>query len=212
MTYRAPLGQQIPTMAEIIPEGERPLAAISHFRVTKEDLMMLAMSGEPFAHTDPNRLYTRLLTRQHLEAGWRLTMSDTHMERATNWEVLHQARGHVLVAGLGIGMIVVPMLRNPQVKSLTVIESNPDVVALVQPHLPDPQQKLTVIGSDIFTWRPARGRRFDVIYFDIWTERNGDNLPQIARLHHAFKNYKAPGGWMDSWYAKLLRADRRRYG
>lgn len=195
-------------LSSIIPEGERPCAKVDHFRVDRMQMMFASLGGDPFADTDPSRLYTRLQVRDEPKDRWTLMMTDTDMERRTNWGVLHAATGRVLIAGLGIGMIVIPILKNPDVTSVTVVEKNPDVIALVEPYVR--RKKLTVVQADIFEWRPAKDTKYDTIYFDIWADRCEDNLLQMATLHQRFKYFKVAGGWMDSWYRDFLRAERRR--
>jgi spermidine synthase len=135
---------------------------------------------------------------------------------------LDHALGNVLIAGLGLGLILPAILAKPEVEKVTVIEKEMDVIQLVRPSLFKVQgsSKLLIIHDDIFTWRPPRYRRlnffedvrqeFDTIYFDIWPDYGLDNLPEIARLHQAFKSYKAPGGWMSSWLVDYLRNERRK--
>jgi hypothetical protein len=147
-----------------------------------------------------------------LHIDGRLWMSDTPYEARSNREFLsHARRGAVLVAGLGLGFILPPVLARPEVTSVTVVERSADVVALVGPSLADP--KLRLVTADIDTWRPPRGTRYDTIYFDIWPNACEDNLPHVARLHQAFKGYlnrANPAAWMGSWQAVTLRAQRRR--
>ena len=140
-------------------------------------------------------------------------MSDTRFEHITNYEVVRQAHGDVLIAGLGLGMICHPITRKPEVKSVTVIEQSADVIALIAPTLP--RRKIKVIQGDIFTWRPDKGRRFNTIYFDIWPAVSHDNLVEMRQLHLAFKSYLArpsedPDRWMQSWQREYLLGERRR--
>ncbi len=93
-------------------------------------------------------------------------MTDFLYERLTCVEVVERAHGDMLIAGLGLGMILHPILSNPEVNSLTVIEKYPDVIDLISPTLPrDP--RVRVITDDIFTWGPPSNARYDVIWFDI---------------------------------------------
>lgn len=96
-----------------------------------------------------------------------------------------------------MGMILHPILDKENVRTVTVIEKEPDVIALIQPSLPSP--KLAIIQADIFLWKPPKGAKYDMIYFDIWPDMCADNMPEIAKLHQRFKFYKAPGAFMDSW-------------
>ena len=75
--------------------------------------------------------------------------------------------GDVLVAGLGLGLIVHALDARPEVRSITVVERDADVIALVRPYLP--QGKLRVLERD---WHgepvahPAGGR-WDGVFFDL---------------------------------------------
>lgn len=139
-------------------------------------------------------------------------MSDTPMERRTNLDFVKNATGDVLVAGLGIGFALLPVLRKPDVRSLTVIELHQDVIDLVEPHLrtaaADGGGKLTVLCSDIFDFKPAKNQRWDVVYFDIWPDKCTDNLPDMTRLHRRFAMRKRY--WMGSWSHKELVVRLRR--
>jgi hypothetical protein len=138
-------------------------------------------------------------------------MSDTAYEQRTNREFVRAAKGHVLVAGLGIGMILVPVLQNPDVTSVTVVEKYQDVVDLVGPSLEKfSGGKLKIVCADIFTWKPEKGTRYDTLYFDIWPTVTTDNLKEMATLHRRFGRHKAAGAWMDSWERDLLLVRTRR--
>jgi spermidine synthase len=135
----------------------------------------------------------------------KLVMSDTPMEVATNREVVERATGRVLIAGLGLGLILGPIFAKPDVEAVTVVEREPDVIALVGPLVQDP--RLEIICADIEVWRPPRGARYETIYFDIWPDIDVANLVQIKRLHRRFRRRlaRAPGAWLGSWqYASLL--------
>lgn len=111
--------------------------------------------------------YTRLSYRGEV------VMSDTPMEKRTNQFVIQHAHGDVLIGGLGIGMILLEMDKNPQVRSITVIEKYQDVIDLVGSQLPL-SDKVTIIHADVFEWKPVKGTRYDCIYMDIWSYINSD--------------------------------------
>ncbi len=143
-----------------------------------------------------------------LRVDERLWMSDTSMEHRTNWEVVHEARGNVLIAGLGLGMILHPILAKKEVAHVTVVEKYADVIALVSPTVRC--QKLTLVEGDVYQWLPEKGVKFDSIYFDIWAEQSTDCLEKMKELNHRFRPFKAKGGWMNSWRRDELRAQKRR--
>ena len=129
-------------------------------------------------------------------------MSDTQMERDSNKEVVERARGNVLIAGLGLGLVLKPILAKSSVETVLVIEKHKDVIALVAPAFKD-DEKLTIMREDIYTWEPP-ARHFDTIYFDIWPNISTDNLKGIHRLHRRFKPALRAKGWMESWMREDL--------
>lgn len=185
-------------MATIVPEAELGNVKIDHSTPTQLDAMLEGMHGRTL---DPRKVHTRLFIDDFL------VMSDGDHERRTNLDAVYHATGNVLIAGLGLGYILHPILAKPNVASVTVVEINPHVIALIQPTLP--AEKLTVIEADIYAWRPSKGTKFDTIYFDIWPEVSTDALVEMAQLHMAFKFYKAKGGWMNSWERDYLRYRKR---
>lgn len=186
-------------MVEIIPEASIGIAAVEHFEVTKADAMLSGLRrGE---YVSPG-MYARL------RVNGRLMMTDTRMEHMTNYEFVRRARGNVLVAGLGLGMILHPLLEDEEVTSVTVIEKYADVIALVSPTVTHP--KVTILNADIYEWKPAKGTKFDTVYFDIWSEQSTDTLKDMAKLHHRFRPYKTLDAWMESWRRDFLRKEKRR--
>lgn len=103
--------------------------------------------------------YVRLLI------NGRTIMSNTPMEYLTNLEFIQNCYGDILVAGLGMGMVLMEIVDKPDVRSVTVIEKNQDVIDLVQPQLPL-SGKVRIINADIYNF--STPKMFDYIYFDIW--------------------------------------------
>lgn len=202
-------------MAEIIPEVQNELVHISHFKIDQNQklrMMIQAASGNSEAYTDPERKYTRLIVNRGTAENprWTLMMTDTDMERNTNYRFLGAAKGDVMVAGLGIAMIIIPLLAKKSVTSITIIEKFQGVIDAVGPNLPiDPRIK--IIQADIDTYVPPKGTLWDTIYFDIWPDRNADNIEHINRLHRTFRKYKrTKESWMGSWYHEELKYHRKR--
>ena len=192
-------------MVDVVPEQKIGSASVKHFTITEPEArfnnMRAAMhGGRREDEVEPGR-FARLM----VSGG--LMMSDTHGERWSNWVACRDAKGDVLIAGLGLGMLAVAMSLKESVRSITIVENNSDVIALVGPHIAS--EKITVVHGDIFTWLPGRGQKWDCIWFDIWPHVCTDNLKQIAQLHQKFKARKRL--WMRSWrHDDLLH--RRRAG
>ena len=164
-----------------VPEGVSGKVKIERFEVTPEDAMLSKMRAM-FSHGDcgrpvPAGTYTRLSRDNEL---W---MSDTPSEMLDHLEFVHRAKGRVLVHGLGIGAVIDPVLRKPEVEHLTIIEIDPDVISLVAPHyLTRWGDRLEIIEGDAFTWSIPKGARWDVVWHDVWPTLSGDNLPAIFGL------------------------------
>ena len=188
------------SVVDYIPEGQSGNVRIEHFEVTKEASDRTRMRA-CFRRSE----YVKEGKYARLVIDGSVVMSDTDMEKDTNWRAVRNAHGHVLIAGLGLGMIILPLLEKPEVKTITVIEKNPDVINLVYPYLKS--DKLTVINADIFEWKPVKTAKYDSIYFDIWTFITTESLPDIKKLHNKFKNRlnrEDVNCWMDSWqYGEL---------
>lgn len=183
-----------PAMIDLVPEGRVGNAEVVHFDISDAAAMMESMRGQM---TFSGRY-------AELRVYGQLVMSDTSYEKRSNYGVVLQARGHVLIAGLGLGMILHPILAKAYVESVTVVEISADVIELIRPTLPT-DSRLTLVNADISTWRPPKGTKYDCIYFDIWPDICTDNLAEMRRLHQAFKFFKAPDGWMESRDRDRLR-------
>jgi hypothetical protein len=191
-------------VAEIVPPGEKGVARIEHMEVDKNDFAwrMAALRGDD--PPQPGR-YARLFI------GRDLMMSDTQMEQRSNRDLIRRATGKVMIAGLGIGMVLPPLLAKEDVESVLVIEKYQEVIDLVHPHHQHP--KLTVMQADILEFRPPKEWRFDTIYFDIWPDITTDNLKDIALLHRRWatrRNRENPRAWMGSWMHERLKYQRGR--
>lgn len=191
-------------MVKVLRPGQLGVATIKHVNVTPDAVLMAAIRRE----------YLREGSFAQLFVDGELMMSDTPDERRSNRDVVQAAKGHVLIAGLGIGMVLVPILAKESVLSVTVIEKYTDVITLVEPQLrrklpATSVAKLIVIHADIFTWWPPTGTKYNTIYFDIWPSIVEDNLEEMRVLHRRARRYRALDAWVESWERKTLKASRR---
>lgn len=191
-----------------IPEGELGNTKIEYFDVTKEasdfsKIRSIFSSGQN-EYIEEGK-YARLVIDNTI------VMSDTGMEKRSNQDIINNANGDILIAGLGLGMIILPLLEKQDVKSITVIEKNQNVIDLVYPHIKC--ENLIIINADIFKWKPEKSIKYDCIYFDIWSVISLDNLKEIKKLHNKFKNKlnrENPNCWMNSWQYDELKYRRNK--
>ena len=207
-----------PMMVNVIPEGRSGKFFIWHQVVTGEDVgrrkSFDARNGDLIRDEfqAPGE-YCLLIKTDLANRQGDIIMSDTWFERSTNIEVVTKANGDVLIAGLGIGLILTLIVLKPEVKSVTVIEMNQDVINLTEKplrqYLGGASAKLIVIQNDIFKWQP--NKKYDTIYFDVWDHVYGDSYLDTEMLHRKFKyvlNRKNSNCWMNSWL--WLRGGYRR--
>lgn len=196
-----------PDMKTLVPARKHGRAEVIHRTVTPLESMQSMFSGN-------GGYYCPEGTYAVLHVGDTLEMSDTRHERITNFEIVRQARGNVLIAGLGLGMILHPILAKPEVTHVTVVERERDVIRLIAPTLPLKRRdngvsRWTIEHGDIDTWRPADDTRYNTIYFDIWPTVSLDNYPQMKALVRAFRKYRAPGAWVRCWAVDEVRSQAR---
>ena len=169
-----------------IPEGQRGLWRVERFEIDK---MHAAMSLFSYRARAPQPgTYTRLLRGQHC------VMSDTDAEMRDHRYAVYKATGHVLLNGLGIGMVLAACLRKPEVTKATVIEIDADVIALVGPHYTD--ARVEIVCADALTYQPPKAVRYGMVWHDIWSNICSDNLPQMKALH---RKYGRRADWQGSW-------------
>lgn len=190
-----------------VPEAEIGDWQIKHVIVSDEDEQagrMRACNPSSGGRFVPAGTYTMLY---HNGAMW---MSDTPDEIKDHLEPIRQARiegGHVLINGLGIGMVAGAIAAMKNVTKVTVIEISPEVIALVGPSLTEKfGSKVEIIEADSYTYAPPKGLCYSVVWHDIWIDLCTDNLQLMAKLH---RKYGRRADWQGSWGKELLQYHRR---
>lgn len=173
------------SMHAVIPAGEYGSAKVLHDSPDALTRMRAAMCGQPLGC----EVYTRLIVNNTL---W---MTDAEFEWRSNLEAVNRMTGDILIAGLGIGFVIHPILGRPNVSSITVIEKNADVIALIAPRFPT----VNVIHADAREWRPTR-RSYDCVYLDIWPDvPSSDQREDIKALKKKYRPGLRKGGWVKAW-------------
>lgn len=176
-----------------IPDGEHGEAKVESFYVSEKDSFFSQIRGDTVKPGHYKRLYV----------GGKLMMSDTSKEFRDHMHFLHQAKGDVLINGLGLGCCLQVVLNKPEVTSVTVIERSSDVIKLVGPSFPEAK----IINDDAFTWKPEKGQTFDAVWHDIWPDICADNLPEMHKLHRRFGR---KSDWQGSWSRETLEYIRQK--
>ena len=174
-----------------IPEGVSGNFEIVHFDLSKSDALRYNVRHISHGYSSVAKgSYVRLMENSET---W---MSNTDMERRINTEFKMEARGNVLIFGLGIGAILEWLGDEINKLNITIVEKNQDVINLVAPYLPD---NIKVVCGDAFEFVPDEDQKFDTIYFDIWINICEDNFEQMKELESRAKSWANPGAWISSW-------------
>jgi len=123
-----------------------------------------------------------------------LVMSDTPAEQRDHYSALFRAEGSCLLNGLGIGMLLKNILLKPEVTDVTVVEISQDLIDLVSPYYTDP--RVTIVCANAFDYQPPKGKKYNMVWHDIWDTICASNLPEMTKLH---RKYGKRTTWQGSW-------------
>lgn len=181
-----------------VPDGQSGQWKVDTFTCTEEEAaasyLRAAIKGVD-AYI-PQGQYKRL------SFGRETVMSNTPMEVRTNKRFVDIASGHILINGLGLGMILNRLIDKDSVKSITVVERSPDVIKLVAPTYTS-SAKLSIHLCDAFDFQPPANMKYDAVWHDIWTYISADNLKEMRKLHDKYKDCSL---WQGAWcYEECLK-------
>jgi len=133
-------------------------------------------------------------------------MSDSKDEFIDHLDAIEQAKGRVLIHGLGLGCYLHCILSKKNVTHVDVVEKNKDVLGLIVPYF-DISKRLTFHHDDAFTKKWKLGTKWDFVWHDIWPTICTDNLESITKLKRRFQNRC---GKQAAWKEHDLRVLQRR--
>lgn len=113
------------------------------------------------------------------------TMSNTRAEVLDHLPFIMKATGDVLIFGLGLGMVVQALIEKLEVKSITVIEKEPDVIKLSGEFYEKLSPKVKIIHGDALTYNDENP--FDAIWCDIWDDIDSENSIEMSILKDRWK-------------------------
>lgn len=142
------------------------------------DYMKFDEMGEPYL---PLRRFNQSITLPMIcdeNVGW---MSPELFEKTTMQEAVDHATGNVLVVGLGIGFYPFNILLKEDVKKVTIIERNQDIIALfkknILPQFPRREDVEIIQGDALDLLSNELLKTYEYTFVDIW--RNEDDGVQI---------------------------------
>ena len=192
-----------------LPECSNSLWAIEKFEITNNDSesfnsheVISGLQGGSVRCVESGT-YTRLVRKPCTTV-----MSDTPAEISDLFSLALNAKGEVLIAGLGLGIALDLVMQDKDVNHVTVIEISEEIIDLVGDHFKDKYgDRLTIINADILEWKPPKDVHYDYCWFDIWDNICTDNLKDMTKLKRKYaKKAERKGFWAEM---ECLRAQRR---
>lgn len=118
--------------------------------------------------------------------------------------------GHVLITGLGLGLVVESMLQTPgsSVEKVTILEASGDVVALVAEYLETKYAgRVWTHEASAFDWEPPTGEHYTVAWHDIWPNpHDAGRWPEMEILE---QHYRPFCDWQGCWVRDYLEAEKK---
>ena len=139
-----------------------------------------------------------------LTEGNNIWMSLNPNEIETMKPYINKAKGDVLVLGLGMGYVPFMMALKSEVKSITIVEKDPDIISLfnslIYPSFIN-KEKIKIVEGDAINF-VIKQNKFDYIFADLWHSPE-DGLSLFVQLKRINRNIDC---WLEvSMYALLRR-------
>ncbi len=156
----------------------------------------------PFATADIG-FFEKPVTFPVLEEDGRVWMSVVHSEIASMAAGIAAAHGRVVTFGLGLGYYAFMAAAKDDVSHVTVIERNPDVIALFETYIL-PQfpfaEKIEIIEADAFQFlEETEDGAYDFGYADFWEGTEDGTLLYLKFLQKAKRFTKTKlAYWIES--------------
>lgn len=138
-----------------------------------------------------------------LTNGNNVWMSLNPNEIETMKPFINKAKGNVLVLGLGLGYVPFMMALKDEVKSITIIEKDQDIITLfnnlIAPYFIN-KNKIKIIHDDAVNYTKNH-HNYDYIFADLWHSPE-DGLPLFISLKSISKDIDC---WLETSMYALLR-------
>lgn len=136
----------------------------------------------------------------------RAWMSLVPHELLTMESPIKEAKGSVLTYGLGMGYFAYKVSRKSEVSSLTVVESDKDVIDFFSSYLAPffPMDKITLIQGDALAFAEQAKSKYDFLFSDINHDAE-DGLPLYIKLRRSERVASINRYWIEEDILTYLR-------
>lgn len=164
------------------PASAYPEERVGDYRIVKQ----VRAPGRYLYHHDGYGVYraTQPLSITHLQelrdGHWQTWMVDSPRDYRSMQKYAERASGRVLTSGLGLGLLVHELWKNPAVETVTVVENNPAVMALTGKHLPR-HPRLELEWGDFWQFIVCDDREWDWVIVDIWVYTGFERYSELLQ-------------------------------
>lgn len=172
---------------------------------TRTKLSLYASGKKAFCQFDGTVNIPVMFSPEYCLGSFKIWMSLTPMEVASCRIGVRKARGHVLLGGVGQGWMLRRILDRPQVKSVTCVDIDQDVIdffgkPLVQhPAVQMSKKSLTLKKQNVWETTPDDWEGYDSLIMDVWSSYGtAEYGPKFVRMKKwAGQNNRSVWGWGD---------------
>lgn len=120
-----------------------------------------------------------------------LIMTSTEFELLTNKPFLDVSFGDILIFGLGLGMIIYPLLEDSSIHSITVIEKEQELINYIGDKIKekDNNNKVSFVLGDVYDYHEvmSNDKKYDVIFFDYWHNLTMNNIDELENIKNNYR-------------------------
>lgn len=202
-TYRTPYTH--------LRELEHGTVRTRHRRIPQGYYPMEGLFGKIFYYVPRGGILETGMQIQDLESGvWVTWMADNPLHWLGIEDLFAKhAHGHVLCAGMGMGLMAFAAVHNPNIVSMTIVDHNEDVVHLALRLLPEDGRRVVIVAEwEEFLENSRSLEQPDVVFWDLQT--TSLNIPRREMRRRAFVeklnlNFRFPSAEVWQWgYAETL--------
>lgn len=183
-----------------VPEGKKNDWEVKRFVVSEEDAKRFNV-GLIFSRQSWREIkagtYTKLTYQD------KTIMSDTPAEKGDHAQIIWNAKGNILLNGLGLGWVIEACMQKKDVVHITAIEIEADVIKLCGSFLLNKfPNRLSIVQADALVWKSPKRIRYDCVWHDIWPSICGDNYESMKKLR---RKYGRKTNWQDAWCSEWVK-------
>lgn len=176
---------------------------MDEWKLTKKTIKKGTVLDNYANKRDYKQVFHKDVEVEVLEKGKAVWMSNSPMEQDTNRLFIGFARGHVLIAGLGMGWVLEQIQEKPGVESITVIEIDKSLINYIT-KMKKFNSKVKIVNDDIWKYLETCKDRYDIVWLDIWEVVAPDNIVEIYPLEFLAKKLLREKGEVRSWVKDVV--------